>query len=209
MECRREKRTATASDENKSSSSDTPLPRSSLHVVFKSEADVKNVEIPGEDEMKERWYTQGEYFFIKKEAMNTVRRLGSTKGLQDDENITSRGLEIIDNTAVKERETRIKKAVGTVLRKQRSLTEESLDDSSTSGSPGRPLTDFEAMAEIAKEYREVSSSAELTAIKKAHLDQKEAEEYLEDVRSQLKKNARRNNGPRKTLARLFRWKKSV
>ena len=193
---------------NKSRSDSTCSATSSKqqhHVMFQIQEEIVKVETPCDEEIKQRWYSQGEYFFIKKDAMNTVRRLGSCKSLKDDESISSRGLEIVDNELVKEREARIKKAVSTVLKKQRSLTEDSsIDDGSAS--TGRHFRASAATIEIAKEYHEISTSAEFSAIKKASIDQKESEEYLEDTKRQWKKAERRNRGPTKLLRRLMKWK---
>jgi hypothetical protein len=107
---------------------------------------------------------------------------------------------------VKEREARIKKAVRTVLKKQRSLTEDSTMDDDGSASSRRPIRDSAATIEIAEEYHEISTSAEFSAIQKATVDQKEAEEYLEDTRRQLKKGEKRNRTPTILLRRLIKWK---
>ena len=183
------------------------------HVMFKSEAEIQSFDPPCDEEMKERWYTDGEYFFIKKDAMNTVRRLASTKGLKDDDRTSIRGLEIVDKTSVKEREARIKEAVKIVLERQRTLTEDTTVGGADSASDGsvKRAADEEVLLEIAKTYHEVACCAEEIAVQNACLDRKEAEEYLKELRTDTqekppKKTHRKQNSVGKVLSHIFKRK---
>lgn len=126
--------------------------------MFKDDIDVREVVKPSVSEFRNRWYTQGEYFVIKKQAMNTVRRMATTT-LQDDDRICTRGLEIVDDEAVKRRKLHINSTVQRVLQEQ--------EDQRT----GKDV-DPEEIAEI---YREITIPAVQKSIQTAHDDAQDVE----------------------------------
>ncbi|KAL3905498.1 MAG: hypothetical protein SGARI_004429 [Bacillariaceae sp.] len=177
--------------------------------MFKSEAEIQCFDPPCDEELKERWYSNGEYFFIKKEAMNTVRR----RVAKDDDRTSVRGLEIVDKTCVKEREARIKEAVKIVLERQRTLTEDSTigEADSASDRSGKRAADETVLLEIAKTYHEVACCAEEIAVRNASLDRKEVEEYLKDfqqaeTQETPKKTHRKQKSAGKVFSKMFKWK---
>ena len=144
----------------------------SRRVTFRnSPEDTVNIEIPDEDEMKKRWFTQAELYMLRKDCVNTFKRLEVMERLKDDDSICARGLSIVDDTALKEREDLVKKIVHVVMEEQRKhakMSENSND-------------------EIAKMCHEISYKTTMDAIRIAKEDQKEAEEYLEATRDEINK----------------------
>lgn len=144
------------------------LPEASLsrrgavrQVLFSDvDPDVKEVEIE-DAELQARWYSNGEYFFMKKEAMNTVRRMATTR-IEESDTLTTRGLEIVDDAKVKRRKETINEAVRRVL-----------DEQSKKGS------NPDCLATI---YNKVAHESVIVSIKTGAKDAKEAENILEDAR---------------------------
>lgn len=129
-------------------------------VAFREEPpDVVEVHID-EEELQARWYSTGEYFFIKKEALSLARRMSNTK-IKDTNTITTRGLEIIEDSQVKQRKQKIDNVVRCVL-----------DAQERSGS------DPEILAPI---YRQLSHSCITRSIESATDDARDAALYLADM----------------------------
>lgn len=112
-----------------------------------------------EDEVKQRWYTNGEYFFIKKEAMNSVRRLATTR-VEESDSFSSRGLEIVDDAQVKRRKETIDGTVQTILEAQ-----------SKRGSNPEMLSPL---------YKQITQSCIKESLQNATRDANDAKEYHRD-----------------------------
>lgn len=125
-------------------------------VMFSDEIDVREFLMPPSSEIRMGWYSQGEYFGIKKRAMNIVRRMATTK-LQDDDKVCTRGLEIIEDDAVKRRKQHIDSTV------QRILEEQDIGDAGSE--------------EIAQIYRDISTATVEKSIAVALNDAHDAEKY--------------------------------
>jgi hypothetical protein len=133
-------------------------------------------QIDSYEESEKRWYTNGEYFFIKKDAMNTVRRM-STSSIQESDSVSTRGLEIVESEALRKRKQAVSSAVHAVLNEK--------------GAPP------EAIAEA---YRNATLECVEKSIEMAASDAKDAECILEGVRKDLEKN---RNGKRKKIGDLM------
>jgi hypothetical protein len=173
--------------------------------MFQSSNDIQIFETPDQDEMRERWYQRGEYFFIKNDAMKTVRKMASAKGLADDDDQkSSRGLEIVGNAAVQERAARIKRGLDVVLTRQRIPTEETAEGE-VDGTGNMQKENGDTFEEMAEAYHDMAASAELLARNRAWLDRKEAVEYLQDTGQQLKKHEERKRVSKRKFGRLLGW----
>ena len=174
-------------------------------VQFNSSEDIATHETPDEAELNERWYTNGEYFFFRRDAMNTVRKRERVKGLKDDDGICLRGLEMVDDAVLKVREALVKKAIQTVLEEQRTHT-----DSNTSNGDQQLSSETHHNDIIAKKYHEISYETIMKAIKIAEENQNEAQEYLGTTRIELsaKESSKERNSQDilNLLGRFFCWK---
>lgn len=131
------------------------------HVVFSDvDPDVKEVKID-EDELKDRWYSNGEYFFIRKEAKSTVRRMATTR-IEESDTLSTRGLEIVDDAKEKQRKKVVKEAIRCVL-----------DEQSKKGSSPNFL---------ATVYHNIAHESTIISIENGANDAREAEHILEDAR---------------------------
>lgn len=109
-------------------------------------------------EIKQRWYTNGEYFWIKKEALNSVRRMSTTR-VHESDNFTARGLEIIDDTQVRRRKETIDTTVQRVLEAQEKR-----------GSSPEMLSPL---------YKQITQPCVKESLKSAKQNAKEAKAYME------------------------------
>jgi hypothetical protein len=152
-------------------------------VAFKEDPpDVREVEFD-EEEMSARWYSTGEYFFIKKEALCLCRRMCTTN-IEDTDTLSTRGLEIVDDSQVKQRKKMIDNVVKCVLEEQQ-----------------RNGSDPDSLAPL---YQELSQSCKRRSIENAINDHKDAECYLADTKKRL--SAKNNTQPKMKgcLPSLFR-----
>jgi hypothetical protein len=159
-------------------------------VMFQEEPEVREFPEPFSCELQERWYTSIEYFFIKKDAMNLVRRMSSTR-IQDSNTVSTRGLEIVDEERVRVRRKAIDTAVHTVLKEQ----EERGKDA-----------DPEHLAAV---YRRVSQDHVRKSIETANDDAKEAQTYLKDTRKSIKGYGKKRGKLKpkfRLLTRLLSWR---
>lgn len=197
---------ATTTDEDTSCNTDEGHPpRSSLMsrgngqrplcgipvVMFQEEPEVREIQEPFISEQQERWYTSAEYFFIKKDAMNLVRRMSSTR-IEDSNTVSTRGLEIVDDERVRARRKAIETAVKAVLKQQDEL-----------GKNADP-------EQIAAVYRQVSLDHVRKSIDTADDDAKEAEKYLKDTRKSINGGGKKRGKLKpkvKLLTRLLGWKR--
>lgn len=162
---------AVANEDHVVNASDSALASTSANptknvraVAFKEDPpEIREVRID-EDEVQDRWYSNGEYFFIKKEALSVVRRMSSAT-VQDTNSISTRGLEIIDDRRVKVRKKAIDGVVKCILEAQR-----------ISGS------DPEYLAPL---YQEMAQPSVRKSLENANCDAKDAEQYLADTKKQL------------------------
>lgn len=137
--------------------------RKGLAVSFKEEPpEVHEVPVD-KTEIQERWYSKGEYFFIKKEALNLVRRMSSSN-VKDTDSISTRGLEVVDDRRVRKRKEAIDKVVKCILETQQ-----------MNGS------DPECLAPV---YKNMAQPCVRQSIDNASCDAKDAELYLADARRQ-------------------------
>ena len=145
------------------------------------------------------WYTDKEYFFIKKEAMNTVRRkqrLTFDDSLDDDDDdddvdsnhhnprsygrrTSTRGLEIVDADSKRRRETIIKKAVNTVIETQQEHKEQ-LEKQQQQQQPQQKSASYQHAMTIANKYHDcvVECESEVEARNRAKKDEQDAHDYL-------------------------------
>jgi hypothetical protein len=95
--------------------------------------------------------------------------------LKDDDSICARGLSIVDDTALKEREDRVEKKVHVVMEEQRKFTIMSTEHEIE-------ILSGKSNDTIVKMCHEISYKTTMDAIGIAKEDQKEVEEYLETTR---------------------------
>jgi hypothetical protein len=148
-------------------------------VMFAESVNVHQVESYGDAE--KRWYTNGEYFFIKKDALNTVRRMNNSN-IQETNSICTRGLEIVESEAQRRRKRAISCAVNAVLNEK--------------GAPP------EAIAEA---YRNATIECVEKSIEMAAHDAKDAESILKDVRKDLEKNRYGKSKKSRDVSALMSW----
>jgi membrane-associated HD superfamily phosphohydrolase len=152
-------------------------------VMFNEDIEVREVATPSTDECQDRWYSTGEYFFIKKEAMRTVRRMASTR-LEESDTTCTRGLEIVISEVVKQRKQTIESVVQAVLKEQMKL--------------GSTRSDPE---ELARVYKQLNYPCIQRSIETAISDAKDVETYLADTRKTFRK--KKKNGL--SLRPMLRW----
>jgi hypothetical protein len=140
-------------------------------VMFDEE--IKVLDVPASSTSAEKdedlWYSNREYFFMRRRATNMAKRMEDC----DDEKDCSRGLEIVENNAVTERNKRIQELVQEVLQKQ--------------GQDADP----EELAEIS---RNVSKDSRRKSLENAVYDAKHAEQYLSDTRKSWGRNDNLSSG---------------
>ena len=153
-------------------------------VMFNEDVDIREVKKPSNAEFKNRWYSQGEYFYIKKEAMNTVRRMSTTK-IREDERTCTRGLDMVEDTAVKRRKETIDSTVKLVLQEQEE-----------NNNPD----------EIAEIYKEMTSPCVEKSILAAQDDARAAACYQAEKQPSYSQKMRRRRMLRRiqSLSKLFR-----
>jgi hypothetical protein len=140
-------------------------------VMFDEE--IKVLDVPASSTSAEKdedlWYSNSEYFFMRRQATNMAKRMEDC----DDEIDCSRGLEIVENNAVKERNKRIQGLVQEVLQKQ--------------GQDADP-------EELAKISRKVSKDSRRKSLENAVDDAKHAKLYLSDTRKCWGRNDNSSSG---------------
>ena len=155
-------------------------PLSTIPVVMFSDAiNIHRIEYPTCEEAENRWYTNGEYFFFKKDALNTVRRMSSSN-IKESDTVSTRGLEIVESKALKKRKEVISSAVQAVLNEK--------------GAP--PET-------IAQVYRNATMESVMKSIDAGASDAKDAERILMDVRKDLAKASKAKR--KKDVMPLLSW----
>ena len=182
--------------------SNTSRPLSHIkRVSFHSSEDITNIETPDEAEVNERWYTSTEYYMFRREAVNTVRKRERVKGLKDDAYICLRGLEMVDDIALKVREEVYKKASQMVMEGQRTHTN---NNNNNSNGDQVLLSESHLSDTIAKMYQEISYETKMKALKLAEENHNEAQEYLEKTRESFDSNISQDLA--NLLMRIFCWK---
>lgn len=132
-------------------------------VAFNEDPHVHEVYIDNE-ELQARWYSNGEYFFIKKEALGVVRRMAKTN-IKDTNTVSTRGLEIVDDSQRKRRKQNIDNVVRCIL-----------DEQERNGSDPKILSPL---------YQTLSHVCIMKSIEHAANDAKDAEQYLADTKLYL------------------------
>ena len=159
-------------------SSEMVPPQKVRAVAFKDDPpEVREVRIE-EYEVQERWYSNEEYFFIKKEALRVLRRV-SRSNIEDTNAITTRGLEIVDDKQVKQRKQAIDSVVKCILEAQQ-----------ISGSNPEHLSPL---------YQEMTQECVRKSLDNANSDAKDAEVYLADTKKELNTETK----IRRTRLRMF------
>ncbi|CAJ1963428.1 unnamed protein product [Cylindrotheca closterium] len=108
-----------------------------------------------------RWYTGNEYFFMRRRATNLAKRLEECD--DDDGEDCSRGLEIVESTAIQERYLKVQRLVHTVVAKH------------------KQAADPEAIAELS---RKASQDSIQESIRLAKNDAKHAKKILSETRKE-------------------------
>mmetsp|Transcript_108283 Transcript_108283/g.162015 ORF Transcript_108283/g.162015 Transcript_108283/m.162015 type:complete len:203 (-) Transcript_108283:109-717(-) len=148
-------------------------------VMFADSVNVHQIE--SYEESEKRWYTNGEYFFIKKDALNTVRRMNNSN-IKESNSVSTRGLEIVECEALRRRKQAISSAVSTVLNEK--------------GAPPEA---------IAVAYRNATMESVEKSIEMAASDAKDAECILKDVREDLEKNSCGKSKKARDVMPLLSW----
>ena len=170
------------------------------------------------------WYTDKEYFFIKKEAMNIVRRrqcLNCDDSLDDDNDdddddgcdnnnpssygrrTSTRGLEIVDADSKRRRETIIKKAVSTVIETQQEhkkhmekQRQQQQQQQQQQQEQELQLASHQQAMTIATKYHDcvVECESEVEARNRARQDEQDAHDYLHNLHGAIDVNTTTENG---------------
>lgn len=136
-----------------------------------------------DEELRHRWYSREEYFFIKKEALSLVRRMGNTRIAESDFTST-RGLEIVDETKARERREHISEAVQKVIHGQQKK-----------GSHPEHLASISSKHSKANVRKCVATAAE---------DARDVESYLADTKESWTSTQQKTKSfKRATVMRLF------
>ena len=176
-----------------SSSSSHPSPPSPV-VMFADRVSIYQIE--SYEEVEKRWYTSGEYFFIKKDALNTVRRMSNTT-IRESDSSTTRGLEIVESEAIRKRKSLIASAVKVVLDIEKQHHQQKGDrygggNSSLSSSPsasGSKKVVVDPAETIAEACRMITHDSVEKSIRIAARDAHEAARILKDIRHELGYNS--------------------